>query len=78
MKTKKLNRRFSLRKQTVTHLNNDEQRHIKAGDVPDKTCGVKCITIDYSCNATGCAPCPPTDCAWPSDNFYTCAISCKP
>ncbi len=78
MKSKKLGRRLSLKKQTVVHLNSDDQRNVKAGDVPNKTCGAACVTIAYSCNATGCAPCPPTDCAWPSEDFYTCTPSCIP
>ncbi len=78
MKSKKLNRKLSLKKQTVVHLNNDEQLDIKAGADVIKTCGIACVTIAYSCNRTGCAPCPPTDCAWPSQDVYTCTPSCTP
>jgi hypothetical protein len=78
MKTKKLSRRLSLKKQTVTHLNNDEQRNVKAGQALAKSCGIDCVSIKYSCNITGCAPCPPTECALPSQDVYTCSPSCIP
>jgi hypothetical protein len=70
MNQKTIKKKLSLNKQTVVNLNNKEKRSARGGK---RTTGL--LTCEeYSCipNATGCAPCPPTDCAFPSEDVYTC------
>lgn len=77
MKTQKINRKLSLKKQTVADLDKQQQSAVLGGYV-QKTVGATCITTCelVSCihNATGCAPAVYTDCAFPSDDVYTCPL----
>lgn len=57
MKTKKLDKKLSLKKSTVSHLDNKDLNHVKGGVVPTGiTCPGHCNTF-ITCGPTKCTLC---------------------
>lgn len=80
MKPVEITKKFSLRKQTVSNLDDHQAQQVLAGAAEPPTKRYCTILKTWapdctaSLNRTGCAPCPDTECAWPSQNHYTCCL----
>lgn len=66
MKGKKLGKRLTLNKKTITDLNDRSMGKVNGGNKTGITCGIFCNTVDFSCEVTMCGTCyhtcPPTWC----------------
>ncbi|HLP47939.1 MAG TPA: class I lanthipeptide [Candidatus Kapabacteria bacterium] len=67
MKTKKINKKLILNKETISNLKNDEMNRLKGGETIEFTiCRTKCVTGCKACTEiSGCIQCV-------TDEYYTC------